>query len=163
MEKDFVKLKFIMWISCAGCGHPDVVRTFSWDKNAAKKYTMTFEKEFNDWMTRLNKTEKPGTDIVAFNYGLFETAEGYTIYLIGAKEFHEDDEDWATEVDFEPNEKYLPINPNETKGLEWNQVLDKAVDTITKYIHSENFKVSILKDAEAITTGFDDGDITRIK
>lgn len=107
---------------------------------------MTFEKEFNDWMTRLSKIGKPNEDIVAFNYGLFETTEGYTIYLIGAKEFDESDEDWATEVDFEPKEKYLAINPNETKGLEWNQVLNKAIDIVTKYVRSEDFKISILKD-----------------
>jgi hypothetical protein len=124
---------------------------------------MIFEIEFNDWMTRLNKTEKPGENILAFNFGLFETTDGYTIYLIGAKEFDEEDEDWATEVDFEPKEKYLAIHPDETKGLEWNQVLDKAVAIVTKYVYSSDFKSSILKDAKDITTGFDDGNLTRIK
>ncbi|MBA4054095.1 MAG: hypothetical protein C0490_05225 [Marivirga sp.] len=114
-------------------------------------------------MTRLNKNEKPDKSILAFNFGLFETTEGYTIYLIGAKEYDEDDEDWATEVDFEPDEKYLAINPEETKGLEWNQVLDKAVDVVTKYVQSNDFNGSILKDAKAVTTGFDDGNLTRIK
>jgi hypothetical protein len=124
---------------------------------------MTFEKEFNDWMTRLNKNENLDKSILAFNFGLFETPEGYTIYLIGAKKYDEGDEDWATEVDFEPDEKYLAINPQETKGLEWNQVLDKAVDVVTKYVQSNDFKGSILKDAKAVTTGFDDGNLTRIK
>jgi hypothetical protein len=124
---------------------------------------MTFENEFADTMTRLNKNEEPDKGILAFNFGLFETTEGYTIYLIGAKEYDEDDEDWATEVDFEPTEKYLAIDPEETKGLEWNHVLDKTVKVVTKYVQSNDFKTSILKDAKAVTTGFDDGNLTRIR
>jgi hypothetical protein len=59
---------------------------------SVKIENMTFDNEFRDWMARLNKAEKPQKDIVAFNYGLFETTEGYTMYLIGVKNFDEDDE-----------------------------------------------------------------------
>lgn len=130
-----------------------------------RKFSMdnSFDRDFNDWMTRLNKAESPGQEIVAFNYGLFETTEGYTIYLIGAKLFDETNEEWACDVDFQPKEKYLPINPNWTRGLKWHQMLDKAVDTISKYMRSKDFEVSILRNAKAVTTGFDDGNLTRIK
>ncbi len=124
---------------------------------------MTFEQQFIQWMTRMNEKEHPSKDIVAFNFGLFETIEGFTIYLIGAKNFDEANEDWAVEPDFEPGNEYLEINPDETDGLQWNDVLQKAVDIITRYVDSEEFQRSILKDAQAITTGFDDGNLTRIK
>lgn len=124
---------------------------------------MKFENAFNNWMTRLNKLEKPNRSISAFNFGLFETPDRYTLYLIGANHFDEEDEDWATEIDFEPQEKYLAIDSEETNGLEWNQVLDKVTTTVTKYIHSPDFKESILNKAHAITTGFDDGNLIRIK
>lgn len=124
---------------------------------------MTFEKDFFDWMSRLNKNESPDNGITAFNFGLFETTEGYVIYLTGANVFDENDEDWATQVDFEPVEKYLIINPDEMSGIEWSKVLDKAVEVITKYLQSNDFRTSILRNAKAVTTGFDDGNLTRIK
>jgi hypothetical protein len=124
---------------------------------------MTFEQQFNQWMAAMNAKEHPDKDIIAFNFGLFETIEGFTIYLIGTKEFDEDDGDWAIEPDYEPAHEYLEINPDETEGLQWNDVLKRAVDIITRYVNSEEFHHSILKDAKAITTGFDDGDLTRIR
>jgi hypothetical protein len=124
---------------------------------------MTFKDQFNDWMTQLTQSESPSADIVAFNFGLFETEDGYTIYLVGAKEFDADDDDWATEVDFEPANKYLVINPAETKELNWNQVLEKVRGTIEQFVKSGRFGKSLLKNAEAITTGFDEGDLLRIK
>jgi len=124
---------------------------------------MKFKEQFNNWINRLTKSEKPTTDIVAFNFGLFETEDGYTIYVIGAKSFDEDDPDWATEVDFEPKEKYLEINPDEAKGLEWNEVLEKSKTTIEQFVSSDKFENSFLRSAQAITTGFDGGDLLRIK
>lgn len=114
-------------------------------------------------IARLTKNEKPTADIVAFNFGLFGTEDGYTIYVIGAKTFDEEDSDWATELDFEPKDKYLEINPDETRGLEWNEVLEKAMLTIEQFVSSDKFNGSFMRNAEAITTGFDDGDLLRIK
>jgi hypothetical protein len=124
---------------------------------------MTFEQQFNQWMIRMNEKEHPEKDIIAFNFGLFETIEGFTIYLIGAKKFDEQDQDWATEPDFEPKDEYLEINPDETSELQPDDVLKMAVDVITNYVNSESFPHSFLRHAEAITTGFDDGDLVRIK
>jgi hypothetical protein len=102
-------------------------------------------------------------NIIAFNFGLFETEDGYTIYVIGSGTFDEEDPDWATEVDFEPKDKYLQIDSSETKGLEWNQVLEKAKATIEEFVTSDKFDDSFMRHAKAVTTGFDDGDLLRIK
>jgi hypothetical protein len=124
---------------------------------------MTFKEQFYSWITGLTKNEKPTADIVAFNFGLFETQDGYTIYVIGAKTFDEEDSDWAAEVDFKPKDKYLEINPDETKGLEWIEVLEKVRLTIKQFVSSDKFNESFMRNAEAITTGFDDGELLRIK
>jgi hypothetical protein len=44
------------------------------------------------WLIHLCDTEHPDTSIIAYHFGLFETENGYTIYLIGSKEFDNDDE-----------------------------------------------------------------------
>lgn len=122
---------------------------------------MTFNEQLTDWMIRLAEFETPPDDIIAFNFGLFETESGYSIYLIGSKTFASDNDDWATEVDYEPADKYLQINPEETDGLDWTQIIEKTKDAIGIFVASSHFKTSILQNANAITTG--DGDLTRIK
>lgn len=32
---------------------------------------------FNDWLDKVLKTEKPNTDIIAYYFGILETANGY--------------------------------------------------------------------------------------
>lgn len=124
---------------------------------------MTLEIQFNKWLDRLNETEKVNEDIVAFNFGLFETNEGYTIYLIGSKTFDPDDDDWALNIDFEPKDKYLAFDKSLVKTKEWEEIQNVSANLITDYVNSDKFENSILNNATAITTGFDDGDLTRIK
>lgn len=125
----------------------------------------TFEQQFNHWMTRMNEREHPSPDIVAFNFGLFETIEGFTIYLIGAKKYDPENDDWATEPDFEPDpeNEYLEINPGETEHLQPDDVLQKATDVVKRYLASSVFDRSFLKHAQVITIGFDDGSLSRIR
>jgi hypothetical protein len=124
---------------------------------------MSFKEQFNNWMLRLNRVENPSDEIIAFNFGLFETETGYTLYLTGAKHFDENDPDWATAEDFEPEEKYFPIPHADTKGLKWEQVLEKTKAIVEAYLSTDDFRNSFLKNAKAITTGFDDGDLFRVK
>ena len=124
---------------------------------------MTLEIQFNEWLDKLNKTEQADNSIIAFNFGLFETHEGFTMYLIGSETFDPDDDDWAVNVDFEPKDKYLTFEKSLIKTKEWKEIQKISTKLITDYVNSEKFKESILKNATAITTGFDDGDLTRIK
>ena len=124
---------------------------------------MTLEIQFNEWLDRLNKTEKVDKTIIAYNFGLFETSEGFTVYLIGSETFDPDDDDWAVNVDFEPKEKYLQLDQGLVKTKEWQKIQDVSTKLVTDYVNSDKFENSILKNAIAITTGFDDGDLIRIK
>lgn len=124
---------------------------------------MTFEQQFHQWIERLNQTEHPSNDVIAFNFGLFETIEGFTIYLVGAKKFDAQNDDWVLEPDFEPKEEYLDLHSDELAELEPDEILKRTIDIVTKYVQSNDFKHSILKHAVAITTGFDDGSLKRIK
>lgn len=57
------------------------------------------------WLISINDEEKLPKDIVALNFGLYEP---YGIELIGAKEYNAEDDDWACEEDFEPNQRDCP-------------------------------------------------------
>ena len=115
-----------------------------------------------DWLPEICENETPDSSIVAFNFGLFETVDGYTIYLIGSREYDGDDEDWATNNDFEPAKKYFPLPPENFKQLEWQEVLNNVRSELTKFAASETFQSSFLAAAKAVTTGFDDGNLVLV-
>ncbi len=76
------------------------------DRFAGREMT-EFEREFNDWLGRICRTEKPSPAVAAYNIGLFETGDGYSAYLVGANNYSEDDSDWACDVSFTPRERYF--------------------------------------------------------
>lgn len=124
---------------------------------------MALKHQFIEWMSRIAKSNRPSTDIIAFNFGLFETGNGFTVYLIGSRSFDKEDDDWATEIDFEPKEKYFEIDPNETRGLDWNEVREKVKTLLSEFVSSDLFRDSILKQSKHITIGFDDGELEVIR
>lgn len=125
--------------------------------------SMNLNNQFEEWVKNINSNEKIENNIKAFNFGLFETENGYTMYLIGAKEYKENDDDWATVVDFEPTDKYFEMDKSIIKDKDWKEVLKLSTDLVSDYVKSKGFENSFLKNAEVITVGFDDGDLIRIK
>jgi hypothetical protein len=124
------------------------------------------EAEFHGWLGRVCRTEKPPSSIVAYNIGLFQTAdEGYSAYLVGATEFSEEDADWACEGadSFTPKERYLPLPAKASKGKEWQEVLSSVERVVKSFLTTPSGKSSFLGKATATTVGFDDGDLVRVK
>jgi hypothetical protein len=126
---------------------------------------MTFKEAFNNWISQLNKVEGPTENIVAYNFGIFQNEEnGYTIYLIGSATYDEDDDDWASGFgDYAPQDRYLKIDDPEFKNLDWEAAHQKIETTITEFITTDIFRNSFLSKAKAITVGFDDGELVRVR
>lgn len=116
-----------------------------------------------EWLVRICDTERPDKSIIAYNFGLFETENGYTIYLTGSKEYDKNDSDWAINDDFQPSLPNYPLPSKDYKNLKWKQVLDKVKSQLNDFTKTDNFKNSFFAKATAITAGFDDGDLVRIK
>lgn len=123
---------------------------------------MTIEKTFIEWLENNNEIENVDSSIIGFNFGLFETTNGFEMYLIGSKTFDKDDEDWATNVDFEPKQKYFQFGKEFSADKDWQDILKISEKLIRNYVDSEKFKTSIFANAIGITTGFDDGNLTLI-
>ncbi|MBK6725042.1 MAG: hypothetical protein IPG58_17820 [Acidobacteria bacterium] len=115
-----------------------------------------------EWLTEICSTEKPDDSIVAYNFGLFETDEGFTVYLVGSNEYNEADPDWACTETFVPKQKYFPLSSSEYENLDWQQVLETFTAQLTRFTQTDSFINSFFVDAVAITTGFDDGDLVNI-
>ncbi|MFD1186274.1 hypothetical protein [Pontibacter rugosus] len=124
---------------------------------------MSAKADFNNWLDRINKTETVDDRIIALNFGLFEAENGYTLYLTGSECFDEEDDTWATNIDFEPKEKYFVLSSSLVKGKEWQEVLTVSKELVTEYLNAVNLSNTIFKHVKAITIGFDDGNLIRIK
>ena len=116
-----------------------------------------------EWFFKLCDEEKPGKDIIAYNFGLFDTDNCYAIYLIDSNEHEKEDQVSATKNDYEWPIEYYPLSKREYKDLKWDQVLDKIKSQLKEFINTEKFKNSSLAKAKAITIRFDDGDLVRMK
>lgn len=123
---------------------------------------METNRRFSEWISNITKTEKLPASVQGFYFGIFESAEGYKMYLVGTDCFNEEDEDWATEVVFEPADKYFVLGKDFQAGKSWEEVLEKAEKMLFDYINSDAFRTSFLKNAQGIATGFDDGNLTII-
>jgi len=116
---------------------------------------------FQKWLQGVCAVENPSSDIIAYNVGLFEGENGYTVYLTGSVEYDEDDSDWACNEDFTPEERYFVL-PDSTDD-EWEVAQDNVKKMLQLFIEEPAFKTSFLSKAKAITVGFDDGDLERVK
>lgn len=117
--------------------------------------------EIENWIKEINRTETIPGNITALNFGLFESENNYILYLIGAQNYDEADDDWATEVDYEPKDKYLKLS--NSKDKDWNEILNDVINVINEVLNSEGFQNSIIGKVKNITIGFDDGDLAKIK
>ena len=114
---------------------------------------------FSEWIDHLQRTEPPFDDVTAFNFGVFESPDGFRLYLSGAKEYDADNEDWACANDYYPNGRYFQTLLAEDK---WEDALETAVRVVRNFLTSSNLSSSFLQD-RIVTVGFDDGNLTRIQ
>jgi hypothetical protein len=120
----------------------------------------SFDKKLKAWLGRIVSQESPSNEVIAYNIGLFETPQGYTAYLCGARKYSAEDGDWATEEAFTPRERYFPFPPV-MKVMKWEQAQKVTINVVRTFL-AENPN-SFLAKAKAVTVGFDDGDLVPVK
>ncbi|WP_298897263.1 hypothetical protein [uncultured Psychroserpens sp.] len=121
---------------------------------------LTISERFSKWINLIESGNLPTEKIQGLNFGLFQSSDSYMMYLIGAEIFDEKDENWACEVDYEPEYKYLDLNDLKLNDSDWKYVLDYSVELISNYLKLND---SFLSKIENITTGFDNGNLIRLK
>ncbi|MDC6364823.1 MULTISPECIES: hypothetical protein [Flavobacteriaceae] len=119
--------------------------------------SLTLEK----WLTEIGNSKNFSEEIKALNFGLFEIENGYGIYLIGSREYDENDEDWATNEDFVPKNKYFYVK--QTEKQEWEEFQKDTRNRILDYLDSKKEDGLIFNRVGHITIGFDDGNLNSIK
>ena len=119
--------------------------------------------EIIDWLKNIEKQDgTPPDSVIAFNLGLLESDQGYMMYFVGAFEYSEDDDDWAC---IEPPTKpyrYLKL-PGKVQKESWETILDLCEKALTELESDGTLNTTLIKNAKAITTGFDDGELVKIR
>ncbi|MEW4571522.1 hypothetical protein AB1L88_26925 [Tautonia sp. JC769] len=120
------------------------------------------DRDLRAWLYRICRSEKPPSSVVAYNVGLSETAfGGYAASLIGADRYVPDDPDWACDESFAPSERFFPIPAGVFS--DWELVQEAVAAAVRDFVRSPEGDCSFLASAEAVTVGFDDGDLVRVR
>ena len=119
--------------------------------------------KIENWISNLSDDNTFTDEIVAINFGLFESEEGFMIHCIGSKIYDQENDDWACNEDFVPQKKYLKIPKELTENKDWYEIQNMFGELFKKYLSSLDYEFSLLNKVEAITYGFDDGDLQKIK
>lgn len=122
-----------------------------------QKATEQAKQSIKNWILEINKTEKIPSDIIALSFNMYKP---YGIELVGAKWFDEENEDWACEEDYEPEQREC-LDFTMPSDLKWEEVL-KIVTTILQELNIELSNTQIFK-RKHIATGFVDGNLVVIK
>src|SRR5690606_7288291 len=95
------------------------------------------------WLIDICDSEHPDALVVAYHFGLFENLEGSTtLFLIGSSVFHETDDDWIANVDFEPADNYHTINEIGLNNLSSEDLLEQVTNKLIGFTQTTKFKNS---------------------
>ncbi|GAA4034232.1 hypothetical protein GCM10022409_18230 [Hymenobacter glaciei] len=120
-----------------------------------------FRSELETWLNDVVADENPAEEIIAFRFGLGEVEEGYVLYLAGSKNYNETDDEWAA---FPPEfiaQKELIISANE--GEEWYWVILEVIYSLGRTLRKSPIQDSFLGGNIPVYTGFESGDLYRLK
>lgn len=110
--------------------------------------------DFENWLNRVLDENVPIKG-AAINFNLYEEADmNWSIQLISASSFDEEDPDWCCEEEFTTGEDLFSWHHD----TGWEEIFDISCDMIRKYLTEGKYSEE-LKKYEAVAIGFVDGDL----
>lgn len=116
---------------------------------------MNTTREISSWLDSIVEEEQILDNIIVLNIGIYETEEGFCLYLTGHEEYDEDNDSWAEDVAFE-SQRYCHIHTN----TGWQDFLHNIVTILKQYFSKKENSRAFC--GRIITTGYDDGELVRI-
>ncbi|MGI4760691.1 MAG: hypothetical protein ACRYF0_08300 [Janthinobacterium lividum] len=120
-----------------------------------------FQAELGSWLQEIVMSAKPSKEIAAFRFGLGEVERGYVLYLAGSINYDELDDEWASYPPEFLFEKELIISNSEEQ--EWYWILLQVIYSLGRVLRDSVVQESFLGGIKPVYTGFEDGDLYRIK
>ena len=111
-------------------------------------------KKFKKWLDNILKTKLPD-GVIAINFNLYEDIDNkWSIELIGASSFDENNDDWACDEIFTTRDNPFVL----VEESYWKTIEIIYTNLINEYLKNGKYS-NILKQYTAIGIGFVDGDI----
>ena len=107
-------------------------------------------KNLQDWLTNICDHDKPGKHISKLRFGLSESINSYTLFLVGVNHYQIDKTHGATRIEFEPVNMYFGIPPAYYKNLNREQVLAKLSRELKSFTSTKKFKNSFFTKADSV-------------
>lgn len=112
---------------------------------------------FDKWLDDVLESDLP-VEMVAVNFNLYDDGEGqWSIEMIGANHFSEEDADWACDEVFTTREEPFCWE----QEASWDEIQEQAADAIRQYLEEGTY-AQTLKQYEAIGLGFVEGELELI-
>ncbi|QSX42152.1 hypothetical protein [Shewanella cyperi] len=116
------------------------------------------EKDFIAWIDgQLN--ENIPSQIVAFNINIYESP--FNIEIVGSSEFDPDNEDWACNEDWIPENRSVSVS-NSIFGNSWEEAQENILAMAKLYFQSSSKNTHKLKVVKAFAVGFVDGNLSYV-
>ena len=125
------------------------------------KNAQDFQVELEDWLNEVIVSEQPVDGIRAFRFGLGEVEEGYVLYLAGSKNYDVTDDEWAAYPPDFIAKKEMVISASESE--EWYWVILQVIYSLGRALRKPPIQVSFLGGNIPVYTGFESGDLYRLK
>ncbi len=121
------------------------------------------KEEIVNWLALIEEKDGiPPAEVVVFNLGIYESDEGYVMYLVGGFEYTEENDGWAT-LEMPKNDYRYLLLPEHVQNKPMPLVLEYCKNTLKELEEDGTFRKNILQNATALTTGFDDGELFKIR
>ena len=91
--------------------------------------------------------------------GIYDSRNGYNIYIHGCTEYDEQFDDWCNSDVFSPKGCEITISDISIKNLLYDNFQKDVVSIVSEYISSNLSPLS----GKIVAIGFDDGELTRIQ
>lgn len=109
-----------------------------------------------DWIDAELAASLP-SGIAAFHFNLYDGG-GFDLELIGAPTYLPDDDDWACDDIFVSARPRFEL-PEAMVGVDWEAALAVVVAGLREYLASTRSGAARLKQSQAVSAGFVDGDL----
>jgi hypothetical protein len=114
-------------------------------------------RKFHAWLDETFAGSVPA-GIVAFNVNLYDSP--FAAEVVGSTYFDPDDEDWVCEEAWTPSRPSRFDFPKGTERIPWAERLVEVATLLRQWMDTGNAAAAKLRDAEAVTVGFVDGNLT---
>ena len=104
-----------------------------------------------DWLAAICDTELPKMPISKFSFGVFESPDGWLVYLVGENSFQKD-QHVSVRIDFKPSFMYFRLPEKEFKNKNPEKVRKQLFMQLEAFSETQKFKLSFL--AKAYTAEF---------